>query len=111
MSGLLKGLLSSNDKNKISFELANLLKRKFGENVILIDVRTPEEFESGYIKDAINIPLDNIADYNKFKSENLYIVYCRSGARAEKARVILESKGLDAVNAGGVMDYSGELVK
>jgi len=55
---------------------------------VIIDVRTPEEYNSGHIKGATNI---NFYD-NNFKEElnqldktKKYIIYCRSGARSSRA--------------------------
>jgi rhodanese-related sulfurtransferase len=63
-------------------------------NSIVIDVRTPEEFNEGHIKNAINI---NFYDTN-FKNQlnNLdkdkkYLIYCRSGARSSKTLDIMRN--------------------
>ena len=61
---------------------------KNSPNVQLIDVRTKEEFASGHIKDAINIPITDV-DFseriqNLNKKEPVYL-YCRSGSRSSKA--------------------------
>ena len=56
------------------------------ENFFLLDVRSKEEYQSGYIKNSINIPhVELIEDINlisQYKNETL-IVYCRSGVRAQ----------------------------
>ena len=45
----------------------------------LIDVRTPEEFKSGYLEDAINIEWQNIKNLNKeIKKDDKIYLYCRS---------------------------------
>ena len=70
-------------------ELDNLLKQH-NQKVCIIDIRTPAEFASGHIQDAINIPLDIISFdkiydvYDKqFAQFNSPIVFhCRSGARS-----------------------------
>jgi rhodanese-related sulfurtransferase len=63
---------------------------------ILLDVRTPAEFQSGHIAGAINIPFDQlpqrIKEISQFKQQEV-VVYCRSGRRAEVATDTLESEG------------------
>lgn len=62
-------------------------------NPIIIDVRTPQEFNMGHIKDALNINISN----KNFRSriENLdrnatYLVYCRTGNRSRHAVNMME---------------------
>jgi rhodanese-related sulfurtransferase len=47
---------------------------------IFIDARDPEDYESGHIKDAINIPYDYYEDYQEIidalDDAGLYIIYC-----------------------------------
>lgn len=84
------------------------------DNAVLIDVRTPEEFASGHIEDAYNIPLDRIditSQVVKDKSTPLYL-YCRSGARSARACHYLQSEGYtNAVNIGGIMSWQGPVTK
>ncbi len=73
---------------------------------VIIDVRTPEEFASGHLEDAVNIDVqsgDFAARISELDPEASYIVYCRSGARAGNAVAQMAELGItDAVNAGGV---------
>lgn len=59
------------------------------KNVQLVDVRTPNEYNSGHIQKAINIDFFNSQNFQtQFqkldKSKPVYL-YCRSGARSQKA--------------------------
>ena len=77
----------------------------------LIDVRTPEEFKSGYLEDAINIEWQNIKNLSKEikKDEKIYL-YCRSGNRSGKATDILINLGYKNVkNIGGLKEASERL--
>ncbi|MDO5719532.1 MAG: rhodanese-like domain-containing protein [Actinomycetaceae bacterium] len=82
-------------------------------DVLVIDVRTPEEFAGGHIPGAKNVPLDSIsteiASVASDKDEPLAL-YCRSGNRSGQALALLEDAGYTAmVNLGGIMNYSGPL--
>lgn len=79
-------------------ELINQIKN----GAMLVDVRTPMEFNSGSVKGAINIPLDKIsANMAKFKNKNGIVVFCRSGNRSGQAKSILGQNGINNVYNGG----------
>ena len=79
---------------------------EFGEDAIILDVRTPEEYAAGHIDGAV------LLDFNggQFEAElpNLdpaaeYVVYCRSGNRAGQAVDLMEKAGIaNAVNLGSL---------
>ena len=77
---------------------------------IIIDVRTQEEWDNGYLEEAIHIPLSVISEdidkFVKFYDEEIFL-YCRSGNRSGKAKNILEKLGYsNASNLGGISDIS-----
>ena len=82
---------------------------------IWIDVRTPEEYQEGHLADAVNIPLDQIA--NKISAtaadKNAPIhLYCRSGRRSGLAKQQLEKMGYTNVsNHGGYQDLLAKGMK
>ena len=80
---------------------------------ILIDVRTKEEWDSGFIEGATHIPLNNLAsEINKYviNDKEEILLYCRSGNRSGKAKLLLESLGYAKVkNLGGINDVSQNL--
>ncbi|GAA0758599.1 rhodanese-like domain-containing protein [Psychroflexus lacisalsi] len=87
------------------------------KNSEIIDVRTPAEFNEGYIEGA---RLINIQDTSTFMEEieqlqkdKDYYVYCRSGRRSEMACQIMEKTGIEnAFNLeGGIIDWSGKVKK
>lgn len=75
---------------------------------IWIDVRTPQEFDSGHLKNAVNIPFEHIGTHIAAISPDKNVpinLYCRSGRRAETARKTLEQLGYTHVtNRGGYTD-------
>ncbi len=68
-------------------------------NYIIVDVRTPEEYNEGHLKDALNIPVDEIEE-NIFDKSKTIIVYCRSGNRSKTAYDSLTKMGYKAYDLG-----------
>lgn len=78
------------------------------DNIIILDVREKEEFESGHIKNAINIPLNDIEDVTDeiLNPECDILVYCRSGVRSISAARILGELGYQNVlDFGGILTW------
>ena len=77
------------------------------EGGLVLDVRSPTEFESGHIKDAINIPVGELDAKCEqiLKDKNQPInVHCLGGVRAQTAKDILLKKGYTKVNNIGGYD-------
>src|SRR6478735_511206 len=61
-------------------------------DVVLLDVRTPEEYAAGHLEGATNLPLadpdfaDEVADLD---TDTTYAVYCRTGTRSQKAMEVM----------------------
>ena len=76
------------------------------DEFVVIDVRTPEEFKTGYIEESFNVEwqiISSIIDEVK-KDQKIYL-YCRSGRRSQKATDILIDLGYeDVTNLGGIKD-------
>ena len=76
-------------------------------STVVIDVRSPWEYEMDHIPGAKNIPLEEInSKVGEFKSYNSpVILYCRSGNRSSMAVKILQQNGVaDVYNGGGLSD-------
>lgn len=76
------------------------------EHAILVDVRSEDEYLSGFLDDAINIPLDELADSienGDLSEDDVIVVYCRSGNRSAQAKKLLEEHGFDKVYDLGAM--------
>ncbi len=67
---------------------------------IILDVRTKEEYESGHIKDAINIPYDTINENTNLDRNKNIFVYCRSGSRSKTAYEKLKNLGYSVYDLG-----------
>lgn len=93
-------------------EFENAVKNN--PNAVIIDVRTPQEFNTGYIPNAINIDIaspDFPDKINQLDRNKEYYVYCRSGGRSTTACQYMASIGFKKVNnlEGGILAYDGEL--
>lgn len=91
-------------------ELESQLKE--GKQINLIDVREPDEWEAGHIKEARSIPLSELEDrIEEFQQGDKEIVLvCRSGGRSGKACDFLQAKGFKVVNVtGGMLAWPGEV--
>jgi len=77
------------------------------ENVVLVDVRSPIEFETEHIKDSINIPLDTLDNrFDEITNQGDLYVICRSGKRAERGAYTLMGRGLQPkVLEGGILAW------
>lgn len=72
------------------------------ENAVLIDVRSPKEFENGAIPNAINMDVDTLRDNLDFFDKNKkYVIYCQIGLRGYLAQRILRNNNIYSVNLNG----------
>lgn len=81
---------------------------------VLLDVRTPQEYQEGHIPESKNVPLqqlNNVVSVVK-NTEIPLFVYCYSGARSRQATGMLQRMGYSKVNnIGGIAAYSGKVEK
>lgn len=89
---------------------------KLNEDILLIDVRTPEEYASGHIENSVNIDFkaDNFKELvaELDKNQDVY-VYCKVGGRSGKSAKILEGMGFKKVYDldGGILQWEKEEFK
>lgn len=84
---------------------ASKIKDKIQLGALVVDVRTPAEYQSGHFPGAVNIPVDQVEKrLEEFGGKDKsIIVYCASGGRSGSAKSYLESMGFsDVINAGGL---------
>ncbi|WP_127141010.1 rhodanese-like domain-containing protein [Flagellimonas marinaquae] len=87
------------------------------DNAFILDVRTPEEVEEGYIPGATNIDIylgqEFMDELEKLDKSKNYYVYCRSGNRSGQACALMNSIGIaNAYNLeGGFMNWEGEVAE
>ena len=80
---------------------------------IVIDVRTPSEYNAGHIDDSKNIPLDYIKkEIAAIKKLNKPVItVCRSGNRSGIAKSILSSAGIEVYNGGALTILKKQIQK
>jgi rhodanese-related sulfurtransferase len=78
---------------------------------IIIDVRTGQEFDSGHIANAKNIPVDRIKErVADLKKMNVPVICCcASGMRSGAASSILKANGIEAYNGGGWQSLASKI--
>lgn len=92
-------------------------KYKSDEKAVVLDVRTEDEFNEGYIANAINIDIHSGQEFidaiENLDKNNNYYVYCRSGMRSAKACEIMNQLGFEnAYNLeGGITEWDGEIIQ
>jgi len=113
--------VNENNQNKevsseVSYETIELdeIDDYVADGYIVVDVREPDEFASGHIPNAINLPLTKLqmGDVEPLEQDKSYIIICRSGNRSVTASNILTDFGFDVVNVReGMSTWTGEIEK
>lgn len=80
---------------------------------VVLDVRTPEEYDAGHLRDAVNLDYLNSGAFrngiDELSPEHTYYVYCRSGRRSLSAAELMQKKGLNVVDmSGGILRWEQE---
>ena len=99
-SGLLRG-----EHPQVDVEA--ILAIPASERAFLVDVRTSQEFTSGHIPGAANIPVDDLRSrFHELPRDRPIAAYCQVGQRGYLATRILQQKGFSASNiSGGYKTY------
>ena len=85
-------------------------------NVVILDVRTPEEYTAGHIQNALNIDIRNdtfAEEVAKLDRNNTYIVHCAANVengRTEKSLKIMSDLGFTKLRnmAGGIVAWQAD---
>ena len=101
--GFLEGGLSSwKVKGRKTDSVSTIEASKLGKIIFdqtkIIDVRKNSEFSNGHLKNALNIPLDQLSEnFDKIPLEGDFFVHCAGGYRSMIASSILKSRGIDSM--------------
>ena len=85
-----------------------------GEDIIILDVRRQDEYESGHIPGAVCVPNESITDVKPEAlpdPDQVILIYCRSGNRSKQAAQKLFDMGYKRIyEFGGINTWTGEVV-
>lgn len=80
------------------------VRKRISAGATVVDVRTKDEFESGHLDGALNVPHTElearVSEFGEDKAAPI-VVYCRSGRRSGVAKEVLETHGYTNVTNGG----------
>ncbi|WP_291568210.1 MULTISPECIES: rhodanese-like domain-containing protein [unclassified Clostridium] len=98
----------------INNEQAEKLIEK-NDELLILDVRSANEFKESRISNAINIPVDElegeIYELEDYKDRPI-LVYCKAGSKSSVACSLMEEEGFSKLYnlRGGILDYEGPIV-
>ena len=104
------GISSEGYKNISSEEAKQLIDN---QEVVVLDVRTTEEYQEGHIPSAIWLPLQELeTKFSDLDKDQAYLVVCRSGNRSAQASENLSNNQFNTVYnmTGGMNSWSYEIV-
>lgn len=81
------------------------------KKVLVVDVRTEEEYRQGHVPGAVSLPLPLLAERNgEIPHDKTVLLICRSGNRSAKANLLLQKAGFtNTVSVkGGMLDWVEE---
>ncbi len=104
---------NKSEYNQITQEVAKEMMDS--NDVVILDVREPEEYEQGHIENSMSLPLGDVSikasEVLPDKDETI-LVYCRSGNRSKQASEILVDLGYTNIyEFGGINDWGYGIVK
>lgn len=82
------------------------------EDAVIVDVRSPSEYEAGHLNGAVLLDLNAgqfAAELPTLDPEAEYLVYCRSGNRSGQAVAMMEGEGFVNVTDLGSMENASEI--
>ena len=103
--------MGRNNKNDIKPEEAfELIKTDNKDSYIILDVRTPDEYDETHIENSQNIDYNSKTfklEIEKLDKNKKYLIYCHSGRRSSNAMKIMEKSGFtDLKNiSGGIIKW------
>ena len=115
---VLSGCTATKEENKIMYNKITAEEAKEiidTQEVIILDVRTKEEFKEKHIEGALLIPdyeLEKLAKSKPPDKNKKILVYCRSGNRSKSAaRLLIDMGYTDVYDFGGIINWPYETVQ
>ena len=114
MNGLFSTLFGAGPKGYRQIGQQEAKKRMDAGGVVVLDVREPDEYNSGHIPGAVLLPLGTISEASAASAiggkGTEVLVYCRSGSRSKQAAAALARLGYANVcEFGGIMTWPYEV--
>jgi len=109
--------LSGQAKEVPALTQAKFEKKMKKKNAVLLDVRTQDEYASGFIGNAVNYnvmdSLNFLQQLSSLNKKKTYLLYCHSGRRSSKALVMMKKHGFRKVYQleGGISGWKGDIKK
>jgi len=112
------GTIDSSNSDKAEYHKINAEEAKAridsGDDIVILDVRTLEEYNAEHIKGAILIPNETISNMQPELLPDLdaeILIYCRSGNRSAQAAKKLVAIGyIEVYDFGGIIDWPYDTV-
>ncbi|MFO7721553.1 MAG: rhodanese-like domain-containing protein [Gillisia sp.] len=92
------GITTENGGSLTPLEVKEMIRDN--PDLIIIDVRTPRELESGMVENAINIDMYDrnfLLDIKKLGKDEKYVIYCSVGGRSSAASELMIKEGFTSV--------------
>lgn len=100
--------------SSIDVSIDEALRLWQSKEAVIVDIRTPEEYQAGHIPGVPLIPLDQLDKRaGEIPNDQKVLLICRSGNRSSQGTKLLRSKGFDNVYnvAGGMLAWRGPVEK
>jgi len=97
---LILSACGSSGGNVTNLNVSDFAKKASDSSIVVLDVRTPGEFQSGHLQNAVNIDYEGLnfeGEVNKLDKTKTYAVYCRSGRRSGLATQVMAKDGFKSV--------------
>lgn len=93
-----------------NLNVSDFAKKANESSVVVLDVRTPSEYQSGHLANAVNVDYEGMnfeGEVNKLDKTKTYAVYCRSGRRSGLATEVMAKNGFKSIFNlnGGIIDW------
>jgi len=92
-----RNIIQQDIKTISASEFKNFINQNLGHDLVILDVRTPEEYVSGHIHNSVLMNCCDpsfVSDLNKLDKKNKkYGIYCNSGNRSKSVLSIMRQKG------------------
>ena len=97
---LILSACGSSGGNVTNLNVSDFAKKASDSSIVVLDVRTPGEFQSGHLQNAVNIDYEGLnfeGEVNKLDKTKTYAVYCRSGRRSGLATDVMSKDGFKSI--------------